>query len=113
MRILLPALLTALLLSLGCARPAADGQTPAGTDEFQRKGTKEQRADKDKLEGKTPPALKVFDWTNTGGKELALADLKGKVVLLYFWGFWSPECKAATPRLKKLAAQHRAGLVLV
>jgi thiol-disulfide isomerase/thioredoxin len=102
-----------LVLCAGCAQPVVESGPPATKDDFVRKGTKEQRAAKDKLEGQAPPALNVFDWTNTAGKELKLADLKGKVVVVYFWGVWSPECKAATPKLKKLAEQHKDGLVLV
>jgi len=41
----------------------------------------------DKLEeGKPAPELSVGGWKNS--KELKLADLKGKVVLIDFWGVW-------------------------
>src|SRR5262245_8267275 len=50
-------------------------------DGFERE-RKEGDTTKDSLEGKSPPALKVQDWVNTGGKDLKLADLKGKVVVL-------------------------------
>lgn len=55
---------------------------------FPREGTPEQRAKKDPLEGKAPPALVVKDWLNTDGKPLDLASLRGKVVVLDFWGTW-------------------------
>ncbi|MCC6669495.1 MAG: hypothetical protein IT458_00425 [Planctomycetes bacterium] len=57
-------------------------------DGFRREGTPAQRKVKDALEGKAPPALAVQGWLNTDGKELALANLRGKVVLLDFWGVW-------------------------
>ena len=38
------------------------------------------------LEGKEAPALEVNNWMNTEG--LTLADLKGKVVVIDFWGVW-------------------------
>jgi thiol-disulfide isomerase/thioredoxin len=38
------------------------------------------------LEGKRAPALAVTGWLNS--KPLNLADLKGKVVLIDFWGTW-------------------------
>ena len=60
----------------------------ARADEFPREGTKKQRARKDPLEGKAPPQLAVNGWRNTDGKSLELTALKGKVVLLDFWGFW-------------------------
>ena len=37
-------------------------------------------------EGKPAPELSVGGWKNS--KELKLADLKGKVVLIDFWGVW-------------------------
>ena len=45
---------------------------------------------KDALEGKAPPALQVAQWKNTGkkNKALKLSELKGKVVVLDFWGVW-------------------------
>ena len=46
------------------------------------------RDKKDPLEGKAPPALRVSNWTNTGGKALSLESLRGKVVVLDFWGTW-------------------------
>ena len=33
------------------------------------------------------PELKGRGWLNTGGRELHLVDLRGKVVLLDFWTF--------------------------
>ncbi len=56
-------------------------------DPFPREGEPAQRARKDPLEGKAPPALAVASWSNTD-TPIALADLRGKVVLLDFWGVW-------------------------
>lgn len=82
-------------------------------DGFERE-RKEGDTTKDSLEGKTPPALKVQDWVNTGGKDLKLADLKGKVVVLDFWGTWCGPCRAAMPHLKELYTKHKdAGLVVI
>lgn len=59
-------------------------------DDFKRErrgGDKD--AAKDALEAKAPPALEVTGWMNTAdGKALKLADLKGKVIVLDFWGVW-------------------------
>ena len=58
-------------------------------EDFQREGDGERRAALDAMEGKAPPALTVTQWMNTSHKSgLRLADLKGKVVLLDFWGTW-------------------------
>lgn len=69
------------------AVPFLAGGLGAG-DDFVREGKGEKRKAKDALEGKAPPALQVQDWTNTDGKALKLADFKGKVVVLKFWGVW-------------------------
>lgn len=44
----------------------------------------------------------------TGGKErVQLADLKGKVVLVNYWGTWCPPCKLEFPSLVALKRQMR------
>ena len=71
---------------------AADG------DGFKRERTKDGEL-KDALEGKAPPPLKVTDWQNTDGKPVDLAKLRGKVVLLDFWGTWCPPCRKSISAL--------------
>lgn len=39
-------------------------------------------------EGKPAPALAATDWMNIEGESLDLADLRGKVVVIDFWGTW-------------------------
>ncbi|MBW3599233.1 MAG: TlpA family protein disulfide reductase [Planctomycetes bacterium] len=75
-------------------------------DDFQRE-RREGDTSKDELEGKTPPELQVENWLNTEGKDLKLSDLKGKVVVLDFWGVWCGSCRAAMPHLKELYAKHK------
>ncbi|HZN41647.1 MAG TPA: hypothetical protein VFD82_22780 [Planctomycetota bacterium] len=65
---------------------ASQGDTPK--DGFPREGSPAQRVKKDALENKAPPTLEVRDWLNTGGKALSLAELRGNVVLIDFWGVW-------------------------
>jgi thiol-disulfide isomerase/thioredoxin len=43
----------------------------------------------------------VFEAETIGGEPLSLADLKGKYVLLDFWGTWCGPCIEALPKLKK------------
>lgn len=74
-------LLLAAGLAAGLAAPLA------AQDDFPREGGR-TRAQKDALEGKAPPALQVKDWRNTDGKPLTLESLRGKVVVLDFWGTW-------------------------
>jgi peroxiredoxin len=52
------------------------------------------------LKGKAAPAiaLKTLD-----GKDLSLADQKGKVVLVDTWATWCPPCKASLPHIQAVA----------
>jgi peroxiredoxin len=43
-----------------------------------------------------------FSVTTSDGEYLALEDLRGKVVLLDFWGTWCPPCVASVPSLRNL-----------
>jgi thiol-disulfide isomerase/thioredoxin len=64
------------------------------------------------LEGEPAPALQAGEelGTPTPGFE----QLKGKVVVLFFWAHWCGECKRQAPILSSLLDEHRsAGLVVV
>ena len=54
------------------------------------------------LRGTAPPALVVED---AAGKEVKLSDLKGRLVLLHFWGTGCVHCLKEMPRLKTLEAE--------
>lgn len=56
-------------------------------------------------EGKPAPEIDVGIWTNS--KAVKLADLKGKVVLLDFWGVWCPPCVKAVPLMKALHEKYK------
>lgn len=43
-------------------------------------------------------------WRTPGGAAGRLADLRGKVVVLHFWGSWCPPCLREMPELAKLHA---------
>lgn len=41
------------------------------------------------------------------GKSMRLSDLRGKVVVLHFWGSWCPPCRMEMPELQKLQQSLR------
>ena len=45
--------------------------------------------------------------TGPDAKPLALSDLRGKVVVLHFWGTWCPSCVHELPQLEKLTHDLR------
>jgi len=64
------------------------------------------------LEGTAAPPLDLSE--SLGAASPTLASLKGKVVLLFFWAHWCPDCKAQSPILATIAARYASrGLVLV
>ncbi len=91
-----------------------DEVTPSNRDAIWREGTPEERVAKDLLENLPPPELSVWNWINRQDASLNLASLRGKVVLVKFWGTWSRPSKTQLPRLKELYQQHHPqGLEIV
>ena len=64
------------------------------------------------MEGKPFPVLEVDDYLSL--QPPRPDDLKGKVVLFYFWAHWCPDCKRQEPILRTLYEEyHDRGLVIV
>jgi cytochrome c biogenesis protein CcmG/thiol:disulfide interchange protein DsbE len=55
-----------------------------------------------------------FSLENLYGKAVALAELRGKVVIVDFWASWCGPCKSTFPDVQALAARHAdEGLILL
>ncbi|WP_123372202.1 NHL domain-containing thioredoxin family protein [Cellulomonas sp. PhB150] len=52
-------------------------------------------------------------WLNTGGRDVTLADLRGKIVVLDFWTFCCINCLHVLDELRELEEAHRDVLVIV
>lgn len=59
------------------------------------------------------PELHGRRWLNTGGRDLTLAQLRGKIVLLDFWTFCCVNCLHVLDDLRALAARYADVLVVV
>ena len=59
------------------------------------------------------PELTGRGWLNTGGAELSLADLRGRIVLLDFWSFCCINCLHVLDELRPLEEEFSAELVAV
>jgi peroxiredoxin len=47
-----------------------------------------------------------FSFTTSAGEHIALEDLRGKVVVLDFWGTWCPPCVESIPSLRNLHKRY-------
>ena len=55
-----------------------------------------------------------FSLVGVDGKKVNTADLKGKVILLDFWGSWCVPCRNSHPALKELYAKYKSkGLEII
>ena len=59
------------------------------------------------------PELVGRGWLNTGGAELSLADLRGRIVVLDFWTFCCVNCLHVLDELRPLEQEYADSLVLV
>ena len=54
-----------------------------------------------------------FTLRSTEGKELSLADFRGRPVLVNLWATWCPACRAELPALDELARERPGCLAVV
>ena len=65
------------------------------------------------LEGRAAPPLEGAEFIGTK-RPPSLAELKGKIVVMFFWAHWCPDCKIEGPILAKMYAKYQAhGVTIV
>ncbi len=52
------------------------------------------------------PFAPVFSFTTLENQKLSNAALRGKVILMDFWGTWCPPCRESVPMLRKLNKKY-------
>lgn len=77
------------------ARRAASDQAAQGTSTTRT------------IERATGDAAPDFALTLFDGESLRLSDLRGKVVVLNFWGSWCPPCRAEMPAFQRIWEEYR------
>lgn len=62
---------------------------------------------------RAPELVGKGGWINTGGKNLTLADLRGKCVVVDFWTFCCVNCLHVLDELRELEEKHRDTVVII
>ncbi|GGW96829.1 NHL domain-containing thioredoxin family protein [Streptomyces chryseus] len=62
---------------------------------------------------RAPELIGKGGWLNTGGKDLSLADLRGRVVIVDFWTFCCVNCLHVLDELRELEEKHRDTVVII
>ncbi|MBI3468679.1 MAG: TlpA family protein disulfide reductase [Planctomycetes bacterium] len=104
--------LSLLLLVAGCSRFATD--TTSSSPKSGSDATTRAREHAEELLADFQPFDFPFALQDLNGKTVSLADYKGKVMIVDFWGTWCPPCLKEIPHFVELRKKHRAaGLEIV
>ncbi|NUS54691.1 MAG: TlpA family protein disulfide reductase [Streptomycetaceae bacterium] len=90
------AVLTAATALAGCSS-GGGGKNTSGDQQGYVSGDGIKRVSADQRENAPGVSGKTLD-----GKDVALADFKGKVVVLNVWGSWCSPCRGEAPNLQKV-----------
>lgn len=80
-------------------------RSKSNSDPFWRLGTSDERLELNQLEGEPAPEIMASRWAN-GPSAPTLSELRGKVVLIDFWGSWCGPCLAQLPEIRRLRDQY-------
>ncbi|MFE9092814.1 NHL domain-containing thioredoxin family protein [Streptomyces sp. NPDC007264] len=62
---------------------------------------------------RAPELIGKGGWINTGGKDLRLADFRGRILILDFWTFCCVNCLHVLDELRELEEKHRDTVVII
>ncbi|WP_189299370.1 NHL domain-containing thioredoxin family protein [Streptomyces albospinus] len=62
---------------------------------------------------RAPELIGKGGWLNTGGNDLTLSDLRGRIVILDFWTFCCVNCLHVLDELRELEERHRDSVVII
>ncbi|GGN65793.1 hypothetical protein GCM10011579_036670 [Streptomyces albiflavescens] len=62
---------------------------------------------------RAPELIGKGGWINTGGKDLKLADFRGRILILDFWTFCCINCLHVLDELRELEEKHRDTVVII
>ncbi|WP_405789866.1 redoxin domain-containing protein [Streptomyces sp. NBC_00029] len=62
---------------------------------------------------RAPELIGKGGWLNTGGKDLSLSDLRGRIAILDFWTFCCINCLHVLDELRELEEKHRDTVVII
>ena len=111
-------IISCLILSVGCGqknenKSSAAEQSKAVSEKVAKNNTPQKpTASPNRPPGSTPAP--DFTLATTTGELVSMSDLKGKVILLNFWGTWCGPCRMELPDFIKLHNKYnKDGLEIV